>query len=169
MPNPLAVTAVWFAHIWWRDPNPVIGEMQDMMPILIPYDSYESALWALRVEAAEFWKANAFNPDQTFDRYSEQAIRETMQDAMGDSVMVEIRAADIINHTDTGWRSLNLKAQEDALNAQPPLPPHRFQTGLSSNNSVVRCVVAHNDKEYFGPWCGDEAAALKCALDLIPR
>ncbi len=165
------LTSVWFAHVGWAEPDQDEADTRkEHVAFPIPYDSYESALWALRSMAENFWNEWARLPvARPWGAYDEQGIREILADCCedGDAVLVEIREVQIVNHTATGWRTLNLKAADDALRATPPVPPRHFQSGLSCNNEVTRCVVTHNGKDYFGPWRGDEASALNAALLLI--
>lgn len=168
------LTSVWFAYVGWRKPDedcPSAGSLLDL--ILEPLDSYESALWSLRKQAAGLYATfDLCDGEPDWSLNSEAEIRETFSN----DVLVEIREVQIVNHTATGWRTLNLKAADDALRIPSPpdsyhpstyVPAHRFQTGLSANNEVTRCVVSHKGKDYFGPWRGDEASALKAALLLI--
>lgn len=162
------LTSVWFAYAGMRErPEDVPLDIRDLL--LTPYDSYESALCALREDARHVWDRLSINRAPDFSVMDEITIRDTLANIMEDhdDVLVEIREVQIINHTATGWRTLDLKAADDALRATPPVPAHRFQSGLSANNHVTRCVVNHNGKDYFGPWRGDEASALTAALLLI--
>ena len=63
--------------------------------------------------------------------------------------------------------ALCIPSPPDSYHPSTYVPAHRFQSGLSCNNEVTRCVVSHKGKDYFGPWRGDEASALKAALLLI--
>jgi hypothetical protein len=167
------LTSVWFVYCGWLSyPETRPSDLRDFL--LVPYDSYESALWALREHAAEFTTDHSsLTPVLDFSRMDEQSIREAVEDEFataieaGENVLVEIRKVDIVNQTITGWRTLDLKAREDALNTTP-VPPHRFEMGKSSGNTVVRCVVTHGEKQYFGPWKGTEPLAFDAAMKLIP-
>lgn len=171
------LTSVWFAYAGMRErPEDVPLDIRDLL--LTPYDSYESALCALREDARHVWDRLSINRAPDFSVMDEITIRDTLANIMEDhdDVLVEIKEVAIINHTATGWRSLELKAAQDALRIPSPpesyrpstyVPAHRFQSGLSANNHVTRCVVNHNGKDYFGPWRGDEASALTAALLLI--
>lgn len=185
------LTSVWFAHVGWaKSDQDEADARKEHVAFPIPYDSHESALWALRSMAENFWNEWARLPvARPWGAYDEQGIRETLADGCNngttlpnsdvvydDWVLVEIREVQIVNHTATGWRTLNLKAADDALRIPSPpgsyhpsthVPAHRFQSGLSANNEVTRCVVSHKGKDYFGPWRGDEASALTAALLLI--
>jgi hypothetical protein len=197
------LTSVWFAFAGWAKPDedrPSAGSLTDL--ILEPLDSHESALWSLRKQAYSFWIEMFWGASDApeapdFSVMDEITIRDTLANAVEDhdDVLVEIKEVHIINHTATGWRTLDLKAKDDALRIPrvgggfydtsgsiqahehraflsalpdtPIVPAHRFQSGLSGNNHVTRCVVTHNGKDYFGPWRGDEASALTAALLLI--
>lgn len=114
-------TKVWFAYAGWMQRNAddcCVYSISDLT--LVPYDSYESALWGLREEAAAFWSDNSTLPTPDFTVLSANEIFETLEPLGNDSedfALVEICSFDIINRTGTGWRALDLKAKDDALAA----------------------------------------------------